>query len=103
MNDLRQPRITAAGLLVGLALFVGAFATVGAHAGSDQKSETIGSLSAKLRALQATVLTLRLKTQALETGQPGRSLSPSQTYRRLQNLDFKLDNVCRYSRVVTSV
>jgi len=103
MNDLRHPRITVAVLFVGLALVVGAFVTVGARAGSNRQSETIASLSAKVRALQGTMVALQRKTQALETGQPGKSLSPSQTYRRLENLDIKLDNVCRYSRVVTSV
>jgi hypothetical protein len=37
------------------------------------------------------------------TGEPGESLSPQETYRRLQKLDFRRTNVCSQRTVVTSI
>ncbi|HUR49386.1 MAG TPA: hypothetical protein VMY88_07685 [Acidimicrobiales bacterium] len=74
-----------------------------ASASSGQQAETIGSLGEKVRRLQNQVITLQLQVSALRTGLPAQSLSPQETYRRIQALDGRLSNVCSRRQVVTSI
>jgi hypothetical protein len=85
-------------ILVTVSLAVGALLGHGyqADATPTSRADQIQTLTLQLAALKQRV-------GALETGLPGTSLSPRETYNRLGAVELKLGRICGSRRVVTSV